>query len=90
MLESWEATSRVWASHPDRSKRYMAAVSAGVFYVLMGLFGATVTALFALFPKEMASGLHLFGIGAAFWGIVAGLFASLVLHAPLRGADTTP
>ena len=31
-----------------------------------------------------ASGLHLLGIGAAFWGIVAGLLASLILHAPLR------
>jgi len=35
-----------------------------------------------------ASGLQLFGIGAAFWGIVAGLLASVVLHAPLRGADS--
>ena len=35
-----------------------------------------------------ASGLQLFGIGAAFWGIVAGLFASVVLHAPLRGTVT--
>ena len=108
-------------ANPDAKKRYMAAVSAGVFYVLLGLFGATVTALFALFPKEMvyalaglallntigaglasavsdatrrepavvtflvtASGLHLFGVGAAFWGIVAGVVASIVLHAPLR------
>jgi benzoate membrane transport protein len=31
-----------------------------------------------------ASGLHLFGVGAAFWGIVAGVVASIVLHAPLR------
>lgn len=30
-----------------------------------------------------ASGLHLLGVGAAFWGIVAGLLASVVLHAPL-------
>jgi benzoate membrane transport protein len=108
-------------AHEDHSRRYMAAVSAGVFYLLLGLFGATVSALFALFPKEMvlalaglallntigaglasavsdatrrepalitflvtASGLHLFGIGAAFWGIVLGLIASVVLHAPLR------
>lgn len=32
-----------------------------------------------------ASGLHLMGIGAAFWGIVAGLLASVILHAPLNG-----
>jgi benzoate membrane transport protein len=113
-------------AHQDHSKRYMAAVSAGVFYMLLGLFGATVSALFAMFPKEMvlalaglallntigaglasaisderrrepalitflvtASGLHLFGIGAAFWGIVAGLVASLILHAPLRTIPPT-
>jgi benzoate membrane transport protein len=108
-------------AHEDHTKRYMAAVSAGVFYLLLGLFGATVSAMFALFPKEMvlalaglallntigaglasavaderrrepaivtflvtASGLHLFGIGAAFWGLVLGLLASVILHAPLR------
>lgn len=31
-----------------------------------------------------ASGLQLLGIGAAFWGIIAGLIASVILHAPLR------
>ncbi len=30
-----------------------------------------------------ASGLQLLGIGAAFWGIVAGILASIILHAPL-------
>jgi benzoate membrane transport protein len=34
-----------------------------------------------------ASGLHILGIGAAFWGIVAGLIASFILHAPLRNAS---
>lgn len=112
-------------AHEDRTKRYMAAVSAGFFYILLGLFGATVSALFALFPTQMvlalaglallntigaglasavsdatrrepavvtflvtASGLHLFGIGAAFWGIVAGVLASIVLHAPMRPPST--
>jgi benzoate membrane transport protein len=31
-----------------------------------------------------ASGLQLLGIGAAFWGIIAGLIASVILHTPLR------
>lgn len=112
-------------AHEDHARRYMAAVSAGGFYILLGLFGATVSALFALFPKEMvlalaglallntigaglasavadekrrepalvtflitASGLHLFGIGAAFWGIVLGILASIILHAPLRSPST--
>ena len=103
-------------AHEDPDKRYMAAVAAGVFYIAMGLFGATVTGLFAMFPHEMvlalaglallntigaglatathdeahrepaivtflvtASGVSLLGIGAAFWGIVAGVLATAVL-----------
>jgi benzoate membrane transport protein len=99
----------------DPQRRYMAAVFAGLFYLLIGLFGATVAALFAAFPKELvmaiagialfgtignslamalkdegerepalitflvtASGLSLFGIGAAFWGLLAGAATSLL------------
>jgi benzoate membrane transport protein len=40
-------------AHPDPKRRYWASVSAGVFYLLIGLFGATVAGLFAAFPKEM-------------------------------------
>ncbi len=51
-------------SHEDPARRYIAAVAAGVFYLLMGLFGATVGALFLAFPKELVlaiAGLALFG-----------------------------
>lgn len=109
-------------AHDDPKKRYMAAVSAGVFYLVVGSLGASVAAAFAVFPNEMvlalaglallntiasglamamrdedrrepalitflvtASGLQLAGIGAAFWGILAGVLASIVLHAPLSG-----
>lgn len=104
-------------AHEDKDKRYVAAVAAGVFYVIVGLFGATVAALFAAFPKELvlalaglalintigngllaavkdeaqrepalitflvtASGLTLFGIGSAFWGLVAGGLAYVALN----------
>ena len=40
-------------AHEDAARRYVAAMAAGVFYVLVGLFGATVAALFAAFPKEL-------------------------------------
>jgi benzoate membrane transport protein len=40
-------------AHPDPKRRYWAPVWAGVFYLLIGLFGATVAGLFAAFPKEM-------------------------------------
>lgn len=96
-------------SHEDPAQRYIAAVAAGVFYLIAGLFGATIAALFAAFPHELvlaiagialfgtigsslsnalredsmrepalitflvtASGVSLLGIGAAFWGLVAG------------------
>lgn len=40
-------------AHEDPSRRYAAAIAAGVFYIIVGLFGATVAALFAAFPKEL-------------------------------------
>ena len=104
-------------AHEDPGKRYVAAVAAGVFYSLTGLFGATIAAVFVAFPKELvqiiaglallgtignglatalkdehqrepalvtflatASGVTLFGIGSAFWGLVAGACSVLVLR----------
>jgi benzoate membrane transport protein len=105
-------------AHEDRNKRYTAAVWCGIFYAIAGVFGATLAALFAAFPKELvlsiaalalfgsiingltvamtepkereaalitfmvtASGLTLFSIGSAFWGIVAGVLTLLILNA---------
>jgi benzoate membrane transport protein len=51
-------------AHEDPARRYTAAVSCGVFYVLIGLFGATVTGLLTAFPKELVAaiaGLALLG-----------------------------
>jgi benzoate membrane transport protein len=51
-------------AHEDPARRYVASVAAGVFYLLVGLFGATVTAVFAAFPKELImaiAGLALIG-----------------------------
>ncbi|THU03656.1 benzoate/H(+) symporter BenE family transporter [Lampropedia puyangensis] len=104
-------------AHEDPKRRYIAAMAAGVFYLLAGLMGAAVVALFAAFPKELimaiagiallgtiasslltalndersrepaliaflvtASGLTLAGVGSAFWGLVAGGLALLVLR----------
>jgi len=56
-------------AHEDPARRYVAAIAAGVFYLVLGLFGATVGALFAAFPRELVlaiAGLALFGtIGGA-------------------------
>ena len=94
----------------DPQRRYLAAVWAGIFYLITGLLGATVASVFAALPKELvaaiagiallgtignslsgallddkerdaalitflvtASGLTLFGVGSAFWGLLFGL-----------------
>ena len=51
-------------AHEDASKRYIAAVSCGVMYVVIGIFGAAITGLLTAFPKELVTaiaGLALLG-----------------------------
>lgn len=51
-------------AHEDPDKRYTAAVSCGLLYVLIGIFGATVTGLLTAFPRELVAaiaGLALLG-----------------------------
>ncbi|KQP12136.1 benzoate/H(+) symporter BenE family transporter [Pseudorhodoferax sp. Leaf267] len=51
-------------AHEDPDKRYTAAVSCGLLYVLIGSFGATVTGLLTAFPRELVAaiaGLALLG-----------------------------
>ena len=102
-------------AHTDLSRRYVAAIVAGVTYMLLGLFSGVAASLvtraspilieavagLALIPAfgsamlaavqdeaeripalatffVTASGLSLFGIGAAFWGLAAGLLLHLL------------
>ncbi|QWP75443.1 benzoate/H(+) symporter BenE family transporter [Lysobacter sp. K5869] len=104
-------------AHEDPRKRYMAAVAAGAFYLITGVFGATVAAAFAAFPQALvmaiagiallatignglasalhdpqerepalitflvtASGFTVLQIGSVFWGMVAGVLATVVLR----------
>src|ERR1700742_4637811 len=51
-------------AHENPGKRYMAAVWGGIFYLIAGVFGATIAALFAAFPKALVvsvAALALFG-----------------------------
>ncbi|WP_027214199.1 benzoate/H(+) symporter BenE family transporter [Burkholderia sp. WSM2232] len=51
-------------AHENRDKRYTAAVWCGIFYLIAGVFGATIAALFAAFPRELVvsvAALALFG-----------------------------
>lgn len=59
-------------AHEDPAKRYLASVFAGVFYLLVGLFGATVGALFAAFPRELVLALA----GLALLGTIGGGLAT--------------
>ncbi|MFI6983911.1 benzoate/H(+) symporter BenE family transporter [Embleya sp. NPDC050154] len=114
-------------AHHDPRRRYVAGVSCGVFYLIVGMFGSTLVALFAGLPKELvaavagvalfgalasgltgamaddehreaalitflatASGVTIGGIGSAFWGLIAGVLAHVVLSwgrfSPRRGS----
>ncbi|MES2414192.1 MAG: benzoate/H(+) symporter BenE family transporter [Pseudomonadota bacterium] len=51
-------------AHEDPRKRYTATVSCGLIYIVIGIFGATVTGLLTAFPKELIvaiAGLALLG-----------------------------
>ena len=51
-------------AHTSRDKRYTAAVWCGLFYLVAGVFGATIAALFAALPKALVvsvAALALFG-----------------------------
>lgn len=109
-------------AHEDPSKRWIAGIAAGVFYVLVGVFGVTLAAVFMAFPASFittlaglallgtiggslagavadpatreaslitflaaAANINLLGIGGAFWGLVIGLVAYIVLNGRLPG-----
>ena len=42
-------------AHEDPRRRYVAAVFAGIFYLIVGIFGATVVAIFLAFPAELVA-----------------------------------
>ncbi len=51
-------------SHSNPDKRYIAGIACGIFYILFGIFGATIVSVFAIFPSELIvviTGLALFG-----------------------------
>lgn len=70
-------------AHPSPERRYTAAVWAGGINILFGLFAGTFVGLMGILPAEALvapiiilvtlSGITPLGIGAAFWGILAGL-----------------
>ncbi|EJL42742.1 membrane protein [Brevibacillus agri] len=108
-------------AHQDLSKRYIAGIACGAFYLVFGMFGATITSVFFGLPKELIaviaglalfaslssslaqamsdikerecalvtflvtiSGISIGGIGAAFWGLIAGVITNLILNGNVR------
>lgn len=72
-------------AHPDREKRYVAAIAAGVFYGLLGIFGATIAGLFAAFPRELVLALA----GLALLGTIASALAAATADERYREAAVT-
>lgn len=104
-------------AHEDSAKRYLAGIACGIFYMVVGIFGVTLAALFLILPATFiatlaglallgtiggslanaltdpkgretalitflatAANVTLLGVGGAFWGLVAGLAAHLLIH----------
>ena len=40
-------------AHPDKARRYTAAVCCGLLYIALGLFGATIMAMLSAFPQAL-------------------------------------
>ncbi|WP_291155380.1 benzoate/H(+) symporter BenE family transporter, partial [Ensifer sp. SSB1] len=111
-------------AHEDPSKRWIAGIAAGCFYVIVGVFGVTLAAVVMAFPATFittlaglallgtiggslagamadptsreaalitflasAANIKLLGIGGAFWGLVIGLVAYIVLNGRLPQRD---
>ena len=113
----------------EPSRRWIAGVAAGVFYILVGIFGVTLAAVFMALPATFittlaglallgtigaslasamaevksreaslitflasAANITLLGIGGAFWGLLIGLAAYVLLNGrlPRREARVIP
>jgi len=61
-------------AHDDPARRYVAGVSGGVTYLLLGAFAGTVLALFAALPKELIATLA----GLALFPTIASALSSAV------------
>ena len=70
-------------SHEDPSKRWIAGIAAGVFYILVGIFGVTLAALFMAFPATFITTLA----GLALLGTIGGSLAGAMADARTREAS---
>lgn len=70
-------------AHENPSKRWIAGIAAGVFYILVGVFGVTLAAVFMAFPATFITTLA----GLALLGTIGGSLASAMADAKSREAS---
>lgn len=69
-------------AHPDQAKRYTAAISAGIFYLVVGLLGASIAALLAALPVTLIACLA----GIALLGTLGSALATAMAQDSQRDA----
>lgn len=69
-------------AHPDAQRRWLAAAAAGVFYLLAGVFGGSVTGLMAALPASWVQMLA----GLALLGAISGSLYQALIHEAERDA----
>lgn len=70
-------------AHEEPSKRWIAGIAAGVFYILVGVFGVTLAAVFMAFPATFITTLA----GLALLGTIGASLASAMAEAKSREAS---
>lgn len=69
-------------AHEDASKRWVAGMAAGLFYILVGVFGVTLAAVFMAFPASFITTLA----GLALLGTIGGSLANALADPKSREA----
>lgn len=69
-------------AHEDPSKRWVAGMAAGIFYILVGVFGVTLAAVFMAFPASFITTLA----GLALLGTIGGSLANALADPKSREA----
>ncbi len=70
-------------SHEDPSKRWIAGIAAGLFYILVGVFGVTLAAVFMALPGTFITTLA----GLALLGTIGASLANALADAKTREAS---
>ena len=70
-------------AHEEPSKRWIAGIAAGFFYILVGIFGVTLAAVFMAFPPAFITALA----GLALLGTIGGSLANAMADAKTREAS---